>query len=273
MVDWWLSVRSVADAVSALPERTVSAGGTLIKPEIAKLGLTGRFVDVSRVASLARIERADTELVIGALVRNEALIDHADVLAAAPELAHAARSIGNPHVRRAGTIGGNIACRLARASLPPALLALDARVRVTDGAGERDVPLASVLRDGVPPGALITHVVIPRQRGWHIGFDKIAWRDTTAKAIATAAIAVRLERGTVADARLVAGGLCVATRLPRAEDRLRGGPLDEAAIAAVCAIARDEPPFEVTDVPAGEAYRRGVLGATLARLLAEVPRG
>src|SRR4051812_37628325 len=116
---WWWRARSIAEAVAALPDRVISAGGTLIKPAVARDGRTGRFVDVSAVAGLAEIRRDGRALVIGALVRNQVLTEHAGVAACAPALAHAASSIGNPHVRRAGTIGGNLACRLARASLLP----------------------------------------------------------------------------------------------------------------------------------------------------------
>jgi carbon-monoxide dehydrogenase medium subunit len=270
---WWLRVRSVGDAVAVLPGRTVSAGGTLIKPAIAKDGATGEFVDVSALAALAELAASDHALVIGALVRNQTLIGHPDVQDRAPALVHAAMSIGNPHVRRAGTIGGNVACRLARASLPPALLVYDARVRLAERAGEREVALAPILADGVPAGALITAIIVPRAVGVHVAFDKVAWRNATAKAITTTAIAVRIDGGVCSEIRIAAGGLCVARRLPRAEARLRGRAFDAAAIAEAAEIAAAEPPWEVTDVPAGEAYRRRVIGRTIARLLAEVPRG
>ncbi|HEX4418362.1 MAG TPA: FAD binding domain-containing protein [Kofleriaceae bacterium] len=270
---WWLRVQSLGDAIAALPDRVISAGGTLIKPAIAKDGSTGEFVDVSGLRAMAEIVRTDHALTIGALVRNQTLIDHPDVKQCAPALAHAAMTIGNPHVRRAGTIGGNVACRLARASTPPALLVYDARLRLAERDGEREVALAPILTDGVPAGSLITAVIVPRSAGFHVAFDKLAWRNATAKAIVTAAIAVRLEDGVCSEVRLAAGGLCVARRLPRAEARLRGRALDAATIEAAAAIAAAEPPWEVTDVPAGETYRRRVIGQTIARLLAEVPRG
>ena len=259
--------------MAVLPARTVSAGGTLIKPAIAKDGATGEFVDVSAVAAMTEVAPSDHALVIGALVRNQRLIEDPDVQDHAPALVHAALSIGNPHVRRAGTIGGNVACRLARASLPPALLVYDARVRLAERDGEREVALASILANGVPGGALITAIVVPRTLGIHVAFDKIAWRNATAKAIATAAVAVRIDGGVCSEIRIAAGGLCVARRLPRAEARLRGRPFDAAAIDEAAELAAAEPPWEVTDVPAGEAYRRRVIGKTIARLLAEVPRG
>jgi CO/xanthine dehydrogenase FAD-binding subunit len=272
-----MRVGTIAEAVAELPDRVISAGGTLIKPAIAKGGAPGRFVDVSRLKTLATITREGDELVIGALVANETLIDHPDVIATVPALAHAASSIGNPHVRRAGTIGGNVACRLARTNLPPVLLALDARVRIRQGTGTpEDHDLAAILRGGVPGGGLITAIVIPlggAVRAGHVGFDKLAWRDATAQAIVTCAIAVVARGGIVTFARLIAGGLCVPVRLPRAEQRLAGNPLDAQTIEAVAAIASAEPPFEVSDVPAGEPYRRRLVGRTIARLLSEVPRG
>lgn len=251
----------------------ISAGGTLIKPAIARDGRTGSFVDISTVPGLAEITRANGALAIGALVHNQTLLEDRGVTAWVPALAHAARSIGNPAVRRAGTIGGNVACRLPRASLPPALLVYDARARIAARDGMREVPIADVLMGGAPGDGLVTAIVVPVDSALHVAFDKLAWRGATAKAVTSAAIGVRIQGGVCRDVRIAVGGLCVARRLPRAEACLQGRKLDDEAIAETAAIAAAEPPFEVTDVPAGEPYRRRAVGLAIARMLGEVPRG
>lgn len=58
-----------------------------------------------------------------------------------PSLAAAARTVGSPQIRRAGTIGGNLATASPAADSVPPLLCHDAEVGLTSTAGTRWVPL------------------------------------------------------------------------------------------------------------------------------------
>jgi CO/xanthine dehydrogenase FAD-binding subunit len=123
--------RSVDEALSAVAAgATLLAGGTLLAPLIAHKNLAGPFVDISRIPELGAIRQIESGLEIGALVTHAELAASAEVASALPALQSAARSIGNPQVRAAGTVGGNVACRLARASLPAVLLVLGAEAIV-----------------------------------------------------------------------------------------------------------------------------------------------
>jgi len=68
------------------------------------------LIDLGRIPDLKGIARADGHLRIGALETLERLQGDPLVLAEAPMLAEAARSVGAPLLRKAATIGGNVLC-------------------------------------------------------------------------------------------------------------------------------------------------------------------
>ena len=62
-----------------------------------------------------------------------------------PALAEAARTVGSPQIRHAGTVGGNLAtCSPAGAGLP-VLAALDAVVGLVSAGGRRSRPVSEVM--------------------------------------------------------------------------------------------------------------------------------
>ena len=71
--------------------------------------------------------RTDGEVRIGAGMTYRDLLDppFAQIV---PALAHAARTVGSPQIRNAGTIGGNLATASPAGDTLPVLAALDARI-------------------------------------------------------------------------------------------------------------------------------------------------
>ena len=81
-------------------------------------------------------------------------LDHAVV----PDVVRDAARLEQPStLRTLATVGGTIGARDPESVLTTALLAYDAIVGFAD---ERELPLGDVLRDGLAPGDLITHVDI-----------------------------------------------------------------------------------------------------------------
>jgi CO/xanthine dehydrogenase FAD-binding subunit len=102
---------SLADACAALaedPEADILAGGTDFMVEVNH----GRrrptaVVAIARLPELAGWERDGDRLRLGAgLTYTE--LGRADLARLAPALADAARTVGSPQIRNAGTIGGNL---------------------------------------------------------------------------------------------------------------------------------------------------------------------
>jgi xanthine dehydrogenase YagS FAD-binding subunit len=136
------------------------------------------------------------------------------------------------------------------------LVALDAVVEVEGKAGRRDVPLDSfhLLPGDTPqresalaPGEMIVAVRLPPQAAQfaaHARYLKVRDRTSYAFAVVSAAAALRVENGTIAEARIGLGGVAAKPwRAREAEDALRGARADEANFrrAAAAALASAKP--------------------------------
>lgn len=124
-----------------------------------------------------------------------------------------------------------------------ALVAFDAVVDIVGSRGRRSVPVEQLhlepgdtphIETQLAPGELIASIRIPfSPLGKASTFHKLRDRESYAFALASAAVALRVEGGVVSDARIALGGL--ATRPWRArvaEQSLVGRPLSEEAARA-----------------------------------------
>ena len=137
----------------------------------------------------------------------------------------------------------------------PILIALGARAILVSREGEREVPVEALYRnDGIDylakrPDELLTEIRLDRNGGWRASYKKLRRRGSFDFPVLGVGAAVRYNKDIVSEARLVLGGVASAPlRLTRAEQVLRGRPLDEPAIAeasqAAAAFAR---PMDNTD--------------------------
>jgi xanthine dehydrogenase YagS FAD-binding subunit len=126
-----------------------------------------------------------------------------------------------------------------------ALAALDAIVRINRASGERTIPLtdfhvvpgAHPERESVlEPGELITAIDIPPLPfAAHSAYVKVRDRASYEFALASAAVAIDVQHGTIRDARIALGG--VATKPWRTRDAERGLVGQRADTAAYRAAA------------------------------------
>jgi carbon-monoxide dehydrogenase medium subunit len=105
---------TVDEAVGLLAEHgdeaKVLAGGQSLVPLLAlRLARPGVLVDVNRVGGLARVQRENGAVRVGALTRHAAVEHDRDLAAAVPLLARAAPMIGHFQIRNRGTVGGSLA--------------------------------------------------------------------------------------------------------------------------------------------------------------------
>jgi CO/xanthine dehydrogenase FAD-binding subunit len=195
--------RSVEEAVEAMgsPGAQALAGGTDFMVEV-----NGGHRRPSTVVALRRVSdlkgwRRDGEwLWLGAgLTYTEMLT--ADFASAAPALAHAARTVGSPQIRNAGTVGGNLGTASPAGDTLPVLAALSAQVEVVGARGRRSVPFGEFVtgpkRTSLAPGEIVAGVRIPVRRG-HQEFRKVGVRNAMVISVASVAFAVDEAAGTVA---------------------------------------------------------------------------
>ncbi len=221
-----------------------------------------RFLDLSRVPLLRRIESRGEMLSIGATATYRDIIASRLVRRRLPILAEASREIGGLQIQARGTIGGNIANASPAGDTLPVLAVAGAVVVLASSAGERRVPFTSFYtgyRQTVRrPDELIIAVEIPPLEGaqW---FRKVGTR--AAQAISRLVMAG--VRGAIPRLALGSVGPTVV-RLPLTEAALGAG----ASIAEAQEILASEI-HPIDDARATAAYRSRVARNLLARFWAD----
>ncbi len=255
----------------------ILAGGQSLVPTLnMRLVAPRAVIDINRLPDLDAIRAMPEGLVIGALVRQEALERSALVSEHARLIAAAMPHIGHAAIRARGTIGGSLALADPAAELPACAVALDATIRVSRRGSRRDIAAAEFFRGiyttALGPGEIVAEIVVPRApSGWRWGFQELARRHGDF-ALAGLAAALRVERGAVAEARLVFFGVGTKpVRARGAEAALIGrGAGAETLTAAGRALDGDlDPPGDIHGSPALRRHLARVLLARVVRRLVE----
>jgi CO/xanthine dehydrogenase FAD-binding subunit len=265
------AVLMLADA----PECLVLAGGTDAMVEVnAGHRRPHTVLAVNRIPEL----RSWTHDPAAGTVRIGAAVTYAELMEPPladffPALAEAARTVGSPQIRHAGTLGGNLGtCSPAGDGLP-VLAALDAVVHLVSAVGERALPVAEfmvgVKRTARRPDELIAAVTLPVLAGWQ-GYSKVGVRNAMVIALATACVAVD-ERG--GDVRLAIGS--VGTTIIRCREAeafaLTAVDISRRSVSAAAAARFGElaagASRPIDDHRATAQYRRHAIGVLSSRLL------
>lgn len=183
-------------------------------------------------------------------------------------LAEAARTVGSPQIRNAGTIGGNLGTASPAGDGHPFLAAVDASIELTSAGGSRlvawDEFFVGVKKTARAPDELITAVELPDELPERQAFGKIGIRN--AMVIATVcAVVTRSE-----DGRTTVGLGSVAPtpiRAPRAETMISSAAKPTDADLAEFQRLVSEEVRPITDHRSTEEYRRHGAGVLARRLL------
>jgi carbon-monoxide dehydrogenase medium subunit len=229
------------------------------------------LVDINRIPALTGIEVDGRELRIGAVARHAELERAAfdDPLAAL--LREAGRHVAHPPVRNRGTFAGSVAWAHPAAEWNALTAGLGGRIVLTGPDGPRTVPAAGWYRGrhrtDLRPGELVTEVRLPLLgAGTAVRFAELR-RTHGSFPLVAVAVAVRLDGGRVADARIgLANAADVPLKATAAEDLLRGTePTPEALHdAAELAAAHTDP---VPEPHCSPRYRRHVVSVLVRRCL------
>jgi CO/xanthine dehydrogenase FAD-binding subunit len=170
------------------------------------------------------------------------------------------------------TVGGNVACNKSCGDLLPSLVALDSIVLLTAPAGDREVPIAELVRTP-DRSALITALRVPRLGpSGRVARQRFA-RSANDLATINVALALRIEGGAVAEPRLAVGGVApTVLRIAAAERELAGARVDggPGAVATLAerlakAVARAVEPID--DLRGSAAFKRELAGTLAGRAL------
>ncbi len=234
------------------------------------------FLDLSRVESLKTIDSSDSELSIGAGA------SHADLLAffasgeaACPAIVRILERFGSPQIRNRATIGGNIAGGSPIADWPPLLMALDARLTLTDASGDSRQVAVNEFFEGYRSTVLngneyIARIHLPASTDpvySRLAADKISKREEDDISSVMGAFDIRMTRGLVDRCRIAFGGVAATpVRLDSLEQSLLAKALSDDEIDQACtSLAGAITPL--TDVRASAEYRRAMSASLLNRAL------
>lgn len=253
------------------------AGGTDLLPNMKRRQQTpATLISLRQVEGLKRVVNGKG-LTLGAGLTLSEVVGTAPVRDGYRGLWQAAAQVATPHLRNMGTLGGNLCldtrclyynqnedwrraidfcmkrdgqtCWVATKSkrclavsstdTAPALISLNAKVRLMSAAGEREVALNDLYKnDGIDylsrrHDEILTEVALPDLTGWKSTYWKLRRRGSFDFPLLGVAAALRTAAdGTVEEARIVLGAVSSHPLLTVAGELLVGGKLTDEAIAA-----------------------------------------
>jgi carbon-monoxide dehydrogenase medium subunit len=162
------TVEEALDLLAREPEARALAGGqSLVQLMKFRRVRPSALVDLNGVAGLDGIERVDGGLRVGALVRQQRLLEDRLVAAEQPLLKESARHVGYVETRRRGTVGGSMAFAAPWAELTAAATALDATIEARSAGGSREIAAREFFRGphetALQPGELVVGVRFPHR--------------------------------------------------------------------------------------------------------------
>ena len=202
------SLEEVCTLLAADPSASLLAGGTDFMVEVNyNHRRPTSVIAVDRVPELTGWRRRNGAIEMGAAM-TYAEMEHPLFAAYVPVLSQAARTVGSPQIRNAGTLGGNLATASPAGDTLPPLAALDARITISSVRGTREVDLDELIvgpkQNTLAPDEVIRSVTVPVIDGPQ-EFLKVGTRNAMVISVATVAMVldraqrnVRLALGSVA---------------------------------------------------------------------------
>lgn len=251
------------EAVTALAnageDAKVLGGGQSLMPVLrTRLAAPTTVVDLGRIPELRGVREDGNDLVIGAMTTHDDVIEDRLIAQHAALLAEATRTVADPQIRHRGTFGGSLAHADPAGDLLAPALALDAAMTIIGPRGRRTVPAEEFFVDffttALEPDELLVEVRVPKHTGWSAHYEKFN-RVAQAWSIVAVGAAVRVEGGTIAEARVGLTNMdTVPVRARAVEQALVGGPATAEAIRAGAANAAEQT-NPSTDANADGEYR------------------
>jgi 2-furoyl-CoA dehydrogenase FAD binding subunit len=237
----------------------IIAGGQSLMPMLnMRLAKPKTLIDIMRLPELARIERKNGNVIVGAGVRQATLLEWSELGEALRLVAQALPWTGHVQTRSRGTVCGSIAHADPSAELPLVLCALGGEVHLRSAKRRRRVSakdfFAGMMATNRADDELIEAVSFPADQR-RCAFREVARRHGDFAIVACAAVA------TTNGVRLAVGGVA---DMPATREfpRLESSALDDALNSFAYELgARD-------DVHASARYRRDLvrlIGADLIR--------
>jgi len=250
---------AVAALAEAGDEGKVLAGGQSLLPVLRlRMAAPGVLVDLRKITELHGVHADGDDIVVGAMTTHAEVIENPLLAEHVALLTKTARTVADPQVRHRGTLGGALAHADPAGDLGAVAVALDATFEIAGPKGRRTVPASAFFTDyfttALAEDEILTGIRFPSYAGWGAHYEKFhlvaqSW------SIVSVAAAVRVDGGTVAEARVGLTNMGpVPIRASAVEAALVGGPATAEAITRAAQAAADGT-SPVDDTSAAADYR------------------
>jgi len=268
---------SIAQAVELLAregeQARVLCGGTDLLIQMRSGARRPRLlIDVKGIPELRALSYdPKAGLCLGAAVSCIEISESALMRRYYPGLSEAAHLIGSLQIQQRASVGGNLCNASPAADTSPALLALDARVRIAGPGGTRELPVAQFFagpgRNVLGAGEFVTQILIaPPAAHSADSYLRLIPRNEMDIAIVGAGAAVTLEGDRCIAARIALGAVAPTPILAPQAAAALVGPLDERAIERAVALVRAAAQ-PISDMRGTADYRRQVVGVLARRAI------
>jgi CO/xanthine dehydrogenase FAD-binding subunit len=202
------------------------------------------------------------------------IIEGEPVLSAIPALAQAARTVGSPQIRAAGSLGGNLGTCSPAGDTLPVMFALDAMIHLSTVDSSRVVSIhdfmTGVKRSVRQHDEIITTIDFPIINGWQ-GYSKVGVRNAMVISVASACLVADHEN---ADVRIALGSVGPTIIRCRAAEAWLKSTLDLSTREAISLdVANEfgrraaEESSPIDDHRSTAQYRRHAISVLASRLL------
>ena len=246
-----------------------------------------RVVNIKSIKELGGVHATAQGLRIGATVTFDELSSDKTVHAEYPSLVAAVLGVSSPQIRNMGTVGGDLCQRprcwyfrmgygvlaqkdgkslvpngdnryhaifgggpayfVSPSSLGPALVALNARVKLVSASGSREVPVAKFFvapqnenarETALLPNEILTEIIVPSARGVKNATYEVRHKEALDWPLATASVALHMRGDSVESASIVLGHVAPAPWVAaKAGQVLAGKTLSDGVIAEAAEAA------------------------------------
>jgi len=260
-------------------EAVLLAGGTDLVPLLHHEIIEPKhIVALGQIKGLDEIYADDQDLCFGPMVTHQQVVRSSLIQQYAAALAEASGTVGSLQTRNMGTIAGNLANASPSADSAPALLVLNAELKLGSREGEEKIPLTSFFQGPkktcLKPKQMILEIRFKRvARLEGSAYVKVGRRSAVTMAVASAAAYVRLDRkGTaIEEFRLALGSVAPTPVRHFALERSAYGIPCEKVFQLIRAHTR-EGIRPISDIRGTKEYRERIASVVAERAVEEAIR-
>lgn len=269
--------KTIKKAVSLLErygeKARVMAGGTDLVARMKDVKVSPDYViNLGCIPGLNGIEQDRKGVRIGTLTTISTLEKSAVLKSEYSAVAQSASQMASPGIRNVATVGGSLCSASPSGDMAPALMALDASVRIQGPAGKRELPLSELFagpwKTILGTGEILVSIYLPKPHpGTGSAYLKYAARENDL-AIVGAGAAIIIEGGICRRARLTLGAVApTPIRAHSAEAFLEGKRIGKAEIDEAGELAAAEAKPRRGSVRVDPEYRRSMVSVFMRRAI------